>query len=74
MNYHSELMCNVGELSYDFASRVGTLKMAPNNCCDAAGCIALFERIDANVEKINTIAGVEADTVYTRTDSGWDSK
>jgi hypothetical protein len=69
--FHPDLQCDVVRLAYDFATRVGTLQMPPDNCCDMSGCIALFERIDSNVTRIETVAGSKPDTAYSRTPAGW---
>jgi hypothetical protein len=43
----------------------GRLIMTPGACCDMSGCIALFERIDPQVRRIETFSGDKPDTAYT---------
>lgn len=69
--YLPELMCEVHSLTYDFTSRTGTLIMAQGNATDMAGAIALFERIDPNVQYIATFAGSIPDTRYVLRGSQW---
>jgi hypothetical protein len=69
--FRTDLQCDVVRLAYDFATNVGALQMPPDNCCDMSGCIALFERIDADVTRIETMAGSKPDTIYRRTSEGW---
>ncbi|MCR6498431.1 hypothetical protein MUO32_05245 [Shinella sp. CPCC 101442] len=70
-SYHPELQCTVHGLAYDFASRTGTLAMGEMNCCDMAGTIAFFSRIDPLVKTIATIAGGRDDTTYQRRGTEW---
>lgn len=65
-----DLWCQVEFLHYDAGARRGVLQMPAGQCCDMRACIALFERIDAAVEVIETVAGGEADTVYRRRPGG----
>jgi len=69
--YLPELMCEVRSLSYDFTARTGILVMAEDHCADMAGAIALFQRIDPNVQTIKTIAGDVPDTAYRRRGAAW---
>ena len=69
--YNDELMCEIKDLCYSFARRAGHLYMAEHNSCDMQGCIALFKRVDPNVQDIATFAGGESDTRYKLTDRGW---
>jgi hypothetical protein len=55
--FNAELQCTPIRLGYDFVRRVGSLNMMRNDRCDMAGCVALFERIDPKVERINTFSG-----------------
>ena len=57
--FSEELQCSPVRLTYDFVRRVGALNMLRNDRCDMAACIALFERIDPNVERITTISGAD---------------
>lgn len=68
---HQELACAVHGLAYDFATHTGTLAMAEHNCCDMAGAITLFERIDQDVKAILTIAGEVDDTAFYRQGDEW---
>jgi hypothetical protein len=52
MGYRSDLVCEVSALSYDFETQTGKLDMAPSQCCDMAGCVELFEKIDADVRPL----------------------
>ena len=69
--YHHELACTVHGLAYDFGARTGMLAMAEDHCCDMAGAIALFQRIDPSVKAIATIAGGRDDTTYRRRGGEW---
>jgi hypothetical protein len=69
----SDLMCEVIGLSYDFDKGSGRLKMAPFGSCDMSGLIALFTKIDPNVQWIETFAGDSPDGMYRRGPDGWDS-
>lgn len=71
LKYHRELQCYVSSITYDFARRVGTVWMGENSCTDMAGCIREFERIDADVQRIVTVAGVRLDTSYQKVKDGW---
>jgi hypothetical protein len=68
---HEELACQPVSVVYDFDTRNGKLVMAEGNSCDMAGCIALFSRIDPEVESIETIAGNKTDTCYQRKGQKW---
>ncbi|UNK36556.1 hypothetical protein MNR02_08515 [Shinella sp. H4-D48] len=69
--YQPELACAVHGLSYDFTARTGILVMAEDHCADMAGAIALFQRIDPEVNTIATIAGGRDETRYRRRGSEW---
>ena len=72
MAYHPEMMCEVTRISYDFDTRIGRVDMAESTCVDMSGCLGFFERIDPNVELIETFAGLKSDTIYKRGANGWD--
>lgn len=74
MKFREDLQCDVARLSYDFDNRRGQLHMEAAHSCDMGGCIALFEKIDPNVERITTIAGEIFDTIYVKTRTGWDAR
>ena len=65
VNFHPKLQCTVIGVAYDFPSQTGRLIMTPGACCDMSGCIALFERIDPQVRRIETFSGDKPDTAYT---------
>ena len=62
----SELMTEVDRLEYDCKARVGRVFMPAHCCVDMTGTIALFLRIDPEVQTIETFAGDQADTSYHR--------
>jgi len=70
-DFHKEIMCHPLRVTYDFNTRSGVLEMAEGDCCDMAGCIALFSRIDPNVQHIQTVAGSSLDTAYQRKGEKW---
>ena len=55
------LGCEVDRLEYDFNKRIGRLFMPKDNCCDMSGCVAMFERIDPHVKRIETFAAGKPD-------------
>lgn len=65
------LMCRVANLSYSFSAHLGEIWLAPGDCCDMKGCIALFEAIDPDVKSITTYSGTERDTVYDKNSEKW---
>lgn len=69
--FRPDLQCEAMSLRYDFDARVGRLDMPQTNACDMAGCIALFERIDSGVERIDTFSGSKPDTSYVRNGQSW---
>lgn len=70
----SDLLCDVTSLSYDFDKRTGRLNMAPAGSCDMSGLVALFAKIDPDVQRIVTFAGDQLDSVYRRGPEGWESR
>jgi hypothetical protein len=62
--YHCELMTPVRRMTYEFEQRLGVLYLPPYCCTDMAGAIALFRRLDPEVQQVQTFAGSERDTVY----------
>lgn len=66
-----DLDCDVSNLAYDFETKTGTLNMPPMNCCDMSACIALFEKIDPGVKRIDTFSGKNQDTSYVLQATGW---
>lgn len=73
MIFHEGLMCHPMRLTYDFGAHAGIIALKDGDCCDMKGCIALFERIDAAVERIETFSGRNRDTVYALRDGRWDA-
>ena len=69
--YRRDLGTNVIKLEYDFANRVGTLYMPELCCTDMTGTIALFKRIDPEVEEIHTISGEKPDVIYVGKKNQW---
>jgi hypothetical protein len=67
----SELQCKVTGLSYNPKKRVGRLDLTAGGCCDMSACIAAFERIDKNVQRIETYSGSRPDSVYKRKFGKW---
>lgn len=64
-------MCDVRGVAYDFETRAGRLRMAPEDCCDMSACVALFTTIDPTVRAIETFAGEVPDTIYKRLGNRW---
>ena len=71
--YIDELKCSAEALHYNFVTRCGVIHLPEWHCTDMDGCIALFERIDPEVQLIRTFAGSRVGTVYTRRGEGWSS-
>jgi hypothetical protein len=69
--YVPELQSIVARLTYDYSSRVGRLDMVEGQSCDMSGCIDTFTSIDDRVQRIETFAGGEPDTVYVRKRDDW---
>ena len=73
MAQHDELQCDAQSIAYDFDRKTGLLKMVSGDCCDMSACVALFERIDPDVKRIDTFSGVAADTVYVKSGKHWNA-
>lgn len=73
MAQRSDLQCDVEKIAYDFERRVGTLHMAPDNCCDMAGCLEFFQKIDKDVKRIETYSGSKPDTLYMLSGNAWNA-
>jgi hypothetical protein len=71
--WSEELVSEVNRLTYDFDSFTGELFMPSGCCCDKDGCIALFQRIDPDVQMICTYVGEKLDTYYRREGQQWRS-
>ena len=69
--FNEELQCTPIRLGYDFARHLGTLNLMRGERCDIAGCIALFERIDPKLERINIFSGANRMGHYVRVAGEW---
>lgn len=69
--FHDGVQCFVRTLHYDFKKRVGQLILEDGSCTDMSGCTGLFEKIDPNVQAIQTIAGGRKDTSYVVRHGKW---
>ena len=64
---NDELMCEVIEVRYGVAEKIGVAILREGHCTSMSGAIRFFQRIDAEVRQIQTFSGVKRmDTVYTR--------
>lgn len=72
--WREDLKTSVTKLAYDFAARTGTLSLPPLCCTDMTGAIALFQRIDPQVEQIETFAGGQRDTTYALVFGQWQAR
>lgn len=68
---HRDLMCEPLTVTYDFRSRVGVVNMPEGDCTDMTGAIRFFERMDQDVEMIQTYSGDDLDTVYVKRGGEW---
>ncbi len=71
--YSDRLWCFVESVHYSVSDRCGTLRMSDLSACDMEECIALFERIDPDVKRIETWAGDQPDTLYCKRADGWEA-
>ncbi len=71
MRHRDDLECEVESLFYSFQLREGGLHMGVGQCCDMGGCIALFQNIDSDVQRIVTYAGGVKDTTYEKSRDTW---
>ncbi len=71
--FRNDLGCEVSNLEYDFDTKKGKLTMESGQCCDLSGCISIFEKIDQNVEIIETFSGDKSDTIFKRVNGDWQS-
>jgi hypothetical protein len=69
--FNAELQCTPIRLGYDFTRRVGTIHIMRNDRCAMAGCTALFERIDRQVERITVFSGAVRLLDYVRVGGEW---
>jgi hypothetical protein len=70
---HTGLMCHALALHYDFDKQAGRLWMPEGECCDMAGCIDAFKKIDEGVKSIATFSGDRTDTTYVLFSKGWEA-
>src|SRR5262245_26247789 len=66
-----DLATELTGLEYDFKAHTGRLHMAAACSCDMRGCIALFQRIDPEVQRIEAFAGGVPDIIYHIVDGDW---
>jgi hypothetical protein len=66
--WHTNLMCGIEHLSYDFVGKVAVLRLPEGHCVDMDGAIKFVKRIDPQVRRIETWSGSEVDTLYVRMD------
>lgn len=69
---HRDLMCCAVSVGYDFRLRRGRLDI-DDGCCDMAGCINFFLRIDPACQRIDTFNCGERDTCYRLRPQGWEA-
>ena len=69
--WRGDLKSRVLNLTYSFETRTGVLYLPAYACTSMSGCIALFERIDPHVQRIQTMSGDQRDTAYARIDGIW---
>ncbi len=67
----ADLQCTIVWIGYDFATRTGTLVMAPNDCCDVENCIPFFQRIDEQVQRIKIYTGDQPHRFFTMDSGKW---
>ena len=69
---NEELMCEVVEVRYMVAERVGLAILRDGHCTDMCGAIRFFQRIDPDVCEVRTFGGSKGNSVYTRIgDNRW---
>ena len=73
MAVRADLGCDASELTYNFETQQGTLKMAQNQSCDLGGGVKLFTSIDRNVRIIETVSGGKPDGIFKREGTEWKS-
>ena len=65
-----ELMCEVVEIRYMVAEKVGRAILRDGHCTDMCGAIRFFQRIDPGVCEVRTFGGSKGNSVYVRTGDG----
>jgi hypothetical protein len=68
--YDAGLQCSLKRLEYNPETRIGMLWLGDGECTDMSGAIAVFQRIDPEVQTIVTWSGCKQDTAYHRTVAG----
>ena len=56
----------IGEVSYNFISRSGLIRMPEQSCVDMRSAIEFFEKIDKDVMAIYTLNNEVVDMIYHR--------
>jgi hypothetical protein len=73
--FHSQMLCFVETIAYDFDNKRGQVWIANEGCTDMGGCIAFFERIDPGVTRIETYSSDRPDTKYFKNLIGkWEAR
>lgn len=66
------LQCHLNQIT--ITPNTVTFYFPPDNCCDAWGAIKVAKSLLKDVKKIDTYAGMRADTSYVlRSDKKWES-
>jgi hypothetical protein len=71
MPFNRKLWCTPVGHSYLYERHEGLFFHEEHEVADMAACIAFFKQFDPLVKVINTFAGSHAETIYVRTDDGW---
>ena len=58
--------CDLLRVEYDFQRQAATLYLHDGDCVDMDMAIQFVINIDKEVRTIRTVAGIEADTMYSR--------
>jgi len=71
--YDALMQCGIIKMEYDFVERVGKIWFPDKECCDFAGCVEWFKKIDKGVRAIMTFSGEYIDTCYylSKKDEKW---
>jgi hypothetical protein len=73
-HFHHELKCFVEALSYCWQTQTGIVYLDHGGCTDMPGCVTLFQRIDPNVKRIQTVSSSAIDTVYFKKAGKWEAR
>ena len=71
--YNEKLQCEVINIEYFYADKIGRAYFPKDNCCDMQGIIDIFTNIDPNVRLIETFANDRSDTVYEKSCGKWNA-